>query len=348
MGTREARSLSSQRKHWQFEGHWMLYPSSSDKKSCDARCTHEAQKGLRDMAAFSLFLACVFIGGIVHWARVPREVRRHFRAESSPVRATKNVFVCQTSVKKYLRTPVCVGIHQALIRRGIFGNGSHIYCIRSKNGCTDSRGRFFHFVNGKVRQMPFENGMGNCSQSESFGEGPSSIVGLHGDLERFIEFWFSAHIKDGNPCSLVQMELIRGRLDRLLKIFLGRAKTILGDSLLRGDGVSVVQFSLGTSLLHLCDGLAGNMSLPKADSATQYAAQRQNASEPYQASVQFNLLCFVISIVGLCFAGFLLKIIDASIKNGDSAFVMNYIVIAVLVIVGQFTCYLIFRKLSEP
>jgi len=55
------------------------------------------------------------------------------------------------------------------------------------------------------------------------------------------------------------------------------------------------------------------------------------------------LLVLIVAI--LSFAGIILKLIEASIKNGDSAFVVNYFVIIALRIVGQFTCYLILRKL---
>ena len=97
--------------------------------------------------------------------------------------------------------------------------------------------------------------------------------------------------------------------------------------------------SLSSSSVGLCSGSvdARDVRLVGAYCASDDSDGSQDASKPNQSVVKLKLLLFVLIVAVLRFSGFLLKLIEASIKNGDSAFVVNYAVIIMLLVIGQFT-----------
>jgi hypothetical protein len=90
---------------------------------------------------------------------------------------------------------------------------------------------------------------------------------------------------------------------------------------------------------------ARDVGLVGADCASKDSDSSENTSKTNQSSIKFKLLVFVFLITLLGFSGLILKIIEASVKNGDSPFVVDYVLIFGLLIVGQVICYLLLRKI---
>lgn len=132
---------------------------------------------------------------------------------------------------------------------------------------------------------------------------------------------------------------------RPLEIFLRFSERVLRDSLLCSNSASVVPFRLLTGFLNLADRPASDASLPSADGGTEDATHSQYRSEPNQAPVKYKLLFLIIAITDLGFTCLILKVIETTVKNGESTFVVNYAIVAVLLIVAQLTCYLELKKI---
>jgi hypothetical protein len=108
-----------------------------------------------------------------------------------------------------------------------------------------------------------------------------------------------------------------------------------------------IDHSFSSGSVGLCSSSidARDVSLVTAYCATDDADCGQNARKPDHSAVKLKLLFLVLVVAIFSFSGFFLKFIEASIKDGDSTFVMNYAVIVGLLVVGQFVCYLVLRKI---
>ncbi len=166
---------------------------------------------------------------------------------------------------------------------------------------------------------------------------------------------------NANPSPLISPKRLLGLTRRSFKIVLRFGEAILGNLLLGGECFGAIQLSLQPSPFHLFHHAFGgtgvvsggggvdlcNMGLVSAYCTPDHSDEGQNARKPDQPLIKFKLLLLVFLITAFSFASFILKLIEADVENGDSAFVVNYAPVLGLFLVGQFICYLILKKTSR-
>jgi hypothetical protein len=137
----------------------------------------------------------------------------------------------------------------------------------------------------------------------------------------------------GVGCGFGRFRLFASRYSQLVRVgaaFLHFFNHALG-------GIGILKSGIG---VNLC-----NIRLVAAYSTADYSDKGEYSREQNHPLIKLYLGLFVILVAALGFTGLILKLIEATVKNGNSAFIVNYFAVCILLIVGQIICYLILRKI---